>query len=63
MSAAILECNSIPRSTNGTPAKARIGKLTNPCSEYLFLDNTACNLASLNLMKFKTADGDFDASD
>ena len=33
---------------------------TNPCSEYLFLDNTACNLASLNLMKFKTADGMFD---
>jgi ribonucleoside-diphosphate reductase alpha chain len=33
---------------------------TNPCSEYLFLDNTACNLASMNLMKFKTADGDFD---
>jgi ribonucleoside-diphosphate reductase alpha chain len=33
---------------------------TNPCSEYLFLDNTACNLSSLNLMKFKTADGAFD---
>src|SRR5207247_1055754 len=33
---------------------------TNPCSEYIFLDNTACNLASLNLMKFKTADGAFD---
>jgi len=33
---------------------------TNPCSEYLFLDNTACNLASLNLMKFKKADGEFD---
>ena len=33
---------------------------TNPCSEYLFLDNTACNLASLNLMKFKTQEGDFD---
>src|SRR5213595_1383399 len=33
---------------------------TNPCSEYLFLDNTACNLASLNLMKFKTAEGHFD---
>ena len=33
---------------------------TNPCSEYLFLDNTACNLASLNLMKFKDADGAFD---
>src|SRR6476619_6852455 len=33
---------------------------TNPCSEYLFLDNTACNLASLNLMKFKTDGGAFD---
>jgi ribonucleoside-diphosphate reductase alpha chain len=33
---------------------------TNPCSEYLFLDNTACNLASLNLMKFKGPDGQFD---
>ncbi len=33
---------------------------TNPCSEYLFLDNTACNLASLNLMKFKGEDGAFD---
>ncbi|HYY30844.1 MAG TPA: vitamin B12-dependent ribonucleotide reductase, partial [Chthoniobacterales bacterium] len=33
---------------------------TNPCSEYLFLDNTACNLASLNLLKFKRADGVFD---
>jgi ribonucleoside-diphosphate reductase alpha chain len=33
---------------------------TNPCSEYLFLDNTACNLASLNLLKFKKADGEFD---
>ncbi len=33
---------------------------TNPCSEYVFLDNTACNLASLNLMKFRFADGSFD---
>src|SRR5437764_570794 len=33
---------------------------TNPCSEYVFLNNTACNLASLNLMKFKRADGIFD---
>src|SRR5437016_5954705 len=33
---------------------------TNPSSEYLFLDNTACNLASLNLMKFKGEDGVFD---
>lgn len=33
---------------------------TNPCSEYVFLNNTACNLASLNLMKFKRSDGVFD---
>jgi ribonucleoside-diphosphate reductase alpha chain len=33
---------------------------TNPCSEYLFLDDTACNLASLNLLKFKKADHSFD---
>jgi len=33
---------------------------TNPCSEYVFLNNTACNLASLNLMKFKKEDGKFD---
>ena len=33
---------------------------TNPCSEYLFLDDTACNLASLNLMRFKREDGAFD---
>jgi ribonucleoside-diphosphate reductase alpha chain len=33
---------------------------TNPCSEYLFLDDTACNLSSLNLMRFKQADGSFD---
>jgi ribonucleoside-diphosphate reductase alpha chain len=33
---------------------------SNPCSEYMFLDDTACNLASLNLMKFVRADGDFD---
>jgi ribonucleoside-diphosphate reductase alpha chain len=34
---------------------------TNPCSEYVFLNNTACNLASLNLVKFKNADGIFDS--
>lgn len=33
---------------------------TNPCSEYVFIDNTACNLASLNLMKFRHEDGRFD---
>jgi ribonucleoside-diphosphate reductase alpha chain len=33
---------------------------SNPCSEYMFLDDTACNLASLNLMKFRRPDGEFD---
>ncbi|MGD9110268.1 MAG: vitamin B12-dependent ribonucleotide reductase [Phycisphaerales bacterium] len=33
---------------------------SNPCSEYMFLDNSACNLASLNLMKFRKEDGSFD---
>src|SRR5215472_5034810 len=33
---------------------------SNPCSEYMFLDDSACNLASLNLMKFRTHDGEFD---
>ncbi|MBM3513127.1 MAG: adenosylcobalamin-dependent ribonucleoside-diphosphate reductase, partial [Alphaproteobacteria bacterium] len=33
---------------------------SNPCSEYMFLDDTACNLASLNLMAFRRADGAFD---
>ncbi len=33
---------------------------SNPCSEYMFLDDTACNLASLNLMKFFDADKGFD---
>ena len=33
---------------------------SNPCSEYMFLDNTACNLASINLMKFTDKQGQFD---
>ena len=33
---------------------------SNPCSEYMFIDNSACNLASLNLMKFRNEDGTFD---
>ncbi|MDP1676971.1 MAG: vitamin B12-dependent ribonucleotide reductase [Bacteroidota bacterium] len=32
---------------------------SNPCSEYMYLDDSACNLASLNLMKFRTDDGEF----
>jgi len=34
---------------------------SNPCSEYMFLDDSACNLSSLNLMKFLTPEGEFDA--
>jgi ribonucleoside-diphosphate reductase alpha chain len=34
---------------------------SNPCSEYMFLDDTACNLASLNLLKFLGSSGQFDA--
>jgi ribonucleoside-diphosphate reductase alpha chain len=33
---------------------------SNPCSEYMFLNDSACNLASLNLMKFRRSDGEFD---
>src|SRR5579864_6255548 len=40
-------------------ATARINA-SNPCSEYMFLDDTACNLASLNLMKFMGPNGAFD---
>ncbi len=41
------------------PNSGRINA-SNPCSEYMFLDDTACNLASLNLMTFRTAKGSFD---
>lgn len=35
---------------------------SNPCSEFMFLDNTACNLASLNLRKFQKSDGTLDVA-
>ena len=41
------------------PASGEI-RASNPCSEYMFLDDTACNLASLNLLQFREADGNFD---
>ncbi|MGQ0671164.1 MAG: adenosylcobalamin-dependent ribonucleoside-diphosphate reductase, partial [Actinomycetota bacterium] len=43
------------------PASGRINA-SNPCSEYMHLDNSACNLASLNLLKFLDDDGNFDIS-
>jgi ribonucleoside-diphosphate reductase alpha chain len=41
------------------PASGAINA-SNPCSEYMFVDDSACNLASLNLMKFRKEDGTFD---
>jgi ribonucleoside-diphosphate reductase alpha chain len=43
------------------PASGRINA-SNPCSEYMHLDNSACNLASLNLLKFADADMNFDVA-
>ncbi len=43
-----------------TPESGRINA-SNPCSEYMHLDNSSCNLASINLMKFLGTDGSFDA--
>jgi len=43
------------------PAGGEI-RASNPCSEYMFLDDTACNLASLNLMTFRRADKSFDVA-
>jgi ribonucleoside-diphosphate reductase alpha chain len=45
-----------------SPESGRINA-SNPCSEYMHVDNSACNLASLNLMKFRRADGSFDVAD
>ncbi len=43
------------------PASGEI-RASNPCSEYMFLDDTACNLASLNLLQFRMGDGLFDVA-
>ncbi len=42
-----------------SPKSGRINA-SNPCSEYMYLDDSACNLASLNLLQFRNVDGDFD---
>ncbi|HTU95337.1 MAG TPA: vitamin B12-dependent ribonucleotide reductase [Solirubrobacteraceae bacterium] len=42
-----------------SPVSGRINA-SNPCSEYMHVDDSACNLASLNLMKFRRSDGTFD---
>ena len=43
------------------PVSGRINA-SNPCSEYMHVDDSACNLASINLMKFRREDGSFDAA-
>jgi ribonucleoside-diphosphate reductase alpha chain len=45
-----------------SPESGRINA-SNPCSEYMHVDNSACNLASLNLMKFRLADGSFNVDE
>src|SRR6266851_1341302 len=54
-----LQFDSIIQDWNVVPNTGRINA-TNPCSEFVFLDDTACNLLSLNLMKFQSEDGIFD---
>ncbi len=44
------------------PESGRINA-SNPCSEYMHVDDSACNLASINLMKFRRKDGSFDAAE
>jgi ribonucleoside-diphosphate reductase alpha chain len=54
-----LQFDSTIQDWNVVPNTGRINA-TNPCSEFVFLDDTACNLLSLNLMKFQDEQGSFD---
>ena len=54
-----IQCDTIIQTYHTCKNSGRINA-TNPCSEYVFLDDTACNLASINLIKFRTEDGNFD---
>jgi ribonucleoside-diphosphate reductase alpha chain len=54
-----LQYDSTINAWHTCPEDGRINA-SNPCSEYMFLDDTACNLASINLVKFLKADGSFD---
>ncbi|MCI4321609.1 MAG: vitamin B12-dependent ribonucleotide reductase, partial [Thermoplasmata archaeon] len=54
-----VQYDDITNDWHTSPMAGRINA-SNPCSEYLFLDDTACNLASINLMKFLASDGSFD---
>jgi ribonucleoside-diphosphate reductase alpha chain len=54
-----LQFDTVINDWHTSPNSGRINA-SNPCSEYMYLDDTACNLASLNLMKFRREDGEFD---
>ncbi|MHB9022916.1 MAG: vitamin B12-dependent ribonucleotide reductase [Armatimonadota bacterium] len=54
-----MQFDSIVNDWHTCPNSGRINA-SNPCSEFMFLDDSACNLSSLNLMKFRKPDGDFD---
>ncbi len=54
-----LHYNTTMNDWHTCPAAGPI-RASNPCSEYMFLDDTACNLASLNLLQFRRADKSFD---
>jgi len=55
-----LQFDTIIQDWNCVPNTGRINA-TNPCSEFVFLDDTACNLLSLNLLKFQDENGEFNA--
>jgi ribonucleoside-diphosphate reductase alpha chain len=55
-----LQFDSTVNAWHTCPNTGRINA-SNPCSEYMFLDDSACNLASLNLMHFRSIDGGFDS--
>jgi ribonucleoside-diphosphate reductase alpha chain len=57
-----LQYDSVINRWHTCPNSGRINA-SNPCSEYMHVDDSACNLASLNLMKFRNADGTFDVDD
>jgi ribonucleoside-diphosphate reductase alpha chain len=54
-----LHFNTTMNDWHTAPAAGPI-RASNPCSEYMFLDDTACNLASINLLPYRNADGTFD---
>jgi len=54
-----IQCDTVINKYHTCKNSGRINA-SNPCSEYMFLDDTACNLASINLIKYRTIEGSFD---